>query len=108
MDPLEQIMLRMKDLQPQIPSWEKAEHMEISIPQKELWRYSKDPAKQRNKHKKTGMFDAVNRQVADVATQVGSTPASFSPGVFALVRNISKSVIIPIAGIPLISTRQRS
>ena len=45
----------------------------------------------------SGMFDAVNRQVADVATQVGSTPASFSPGVFALVRNISESVIIPIA-----------
>ena len=46
----------------------------------------------------SGMFDAVNRQVADVASQVGSTPASFSPGVFALVRNISESVIIPIAG----------
>ena len=42
----------------------------------------------------SGMFDAVNRQVADVASQVGSTPASFSPGVFALVRNISESVII--------------
>ena len=37
----------------------------------------------------SGMFDAVNRQVADVATQVGSTPASFSPGVFNLVRGIS-------------------
>ena len=37
----------------------------------------------------SGMFDAVNRQVADVATQVGSTPASFSPGVFALVRRVS-------------------
>ena len=46
----------------------------------------------------SGMFDAVNRQVADVATQVGSTPASFSPGVFNLVRGISESVIIPIAG----------
>ena len=46
----------------------------------------------------SGMFDAVNRQVADVAVRVGSSPASFSPGVFALVRNISESVIIPIAG----------
>ena len=46
----------------------------------------------------SGMFDAVNRQVADVATRVGSSPANFSPGVFALVRNISESVIIPIAG----------
>ncbi len=46
----------------------------------------------------SGMFDAVNQQVADVATQVGQTPANFSPGVFALVRGISESVIIPIAG----------
>ena len=46
----------------------------------------------------SGMFDAVNRQVVDVASQVGRTPASFSPGIFNLVRNISESVIIPIAG----------
>ncbi len=46
----------------------------------------------------TGMFDAVNRQVADVATQVGRTPASFSPGIFALIRNVSETVILPIAG----------
>ena len=46
----------------------------------------------------SGVFDAVNSQVADVATQVGNTPANFSPGVFALVRGISETVIIPIAG----------
>ena len=46
----------------------------------------------------SGMFDAVNQQVADVATQVGQTPANFSPAVFGLVRNISETVIIPIAG----------
>ena len=46
----------------------------------------------------TGMFDAVNSQVADVAAQVGNTPANFSPAVFGLVRNISETVIIPIAG----------
>lgn len=46
----------------------------------------------------SGMFDAVNRQVADVAVHVGNTPANFSPGVFNLVRGISESVIIPIAG----------
>ena len=49
----------------------------------------------------TGMFDTVNRQVADVATQVGATPATFSPGIFSLVRNISETVIIPIAGLIL-------
>lgn len=52
MDPLEQIMLRVEELQPQIPSWVKAEQMEISIPQKDLWRYSEDPATQKKKHKK--------------------------------------------------------
>lgn len=59
MDPLEQIMFRMKELPPQIPSWAKAEHMEISIPQKELWRYSKDPAIQKKKHKKSGKAEAL-------------------------------------------------
>ena len=49
----------------------------------------------------SGMFDAVNQQVSDVATQVGMTPAGFSPGIFSLVRNISESVIIPIAGLIL-------
>ena len=49
----------------------------------------------------TGMFDSVNQQVSDVATQVGMTPANFSPGIFGLVRNISESVIIPIAGLIL-------
>ena len=44
----------------------------------------------------SGMFDAVNQQVSDVATQVGMTPAGFSPGIFGLVRNISESVIIGI------------
>ena len=46
----------------------------------------------------TGMFDAVNRQVADVATQVGSTPVRFSPGIYFLIRNVSETVILPIAG----------
>jgi hypothetical protein len=36
--------------------------------------------------------------VADVATKVGNSPANFSPAVFGLVRNISETVIIPIAG----------
>lgn len=49
----------------------------------------------------SGMFDAVNQQVGDVASQVGRTPATFSPGVFSMVRNISESVIVPIAGMIL-------
>ena len=33
--------------------------------------------------------------------QVGTTPANFSPGVFSMIRNVSESVIIPIAGMIL-------
>ena len=46
-----------------------------------------------------GMFDVVNQQVSDVASQVGNTPQNFSSGVFSMIRNISESVIIPIAGL---------
>ena len=49
----------------------------------------------------SGLFDSVNDQVGDIATQVGTSPASFSPGVFSLSRNVSESVIVPIAGIIL-------
>ncbi|MCD8195783.1 MAG: hypothetical protein LUE24_01200 [Lachnospiraceae bacterium] len=49
----------------------------------------------------SGMFDSVNQQVADVASEVGTAPANFSPGVFALIQNISESVILPIAGMIL-------
>ena len=49
----------------------------------------------------SGLFDSVNDQVGDIATQVGTSPASFSPGVFSLIRNVSESVIVPIAGIIL-------
>jgi len=40
MDHMELIMLRMAELLPKIPSWAKAEQMEISVSQKELWKYS--------------------------------------------------------------------
>lgn len=47
------------------------------------------------------MFESVNNQVGEIATSVGRTPESFSPEIFAMVRNISESVIIPIAGLIL-------
>lgn len=49
----------------------------------------------------TGLFDSVNTQVGDIATQVGTTPANFSPGIFSMIRTVSESVIIPIAGLIL-------
>lgn len=49
----------------------------------------------------SGMFESVNTQVGEIATSVSMTPANFSPEVFAMVRNVSESVIIPIAGLIL-------
>ena len=47
------------------------------------------------------MFDSVNQEVGVIAAEVEKTPAGFNPGVFSLIRGISESVILPIAGIIL-------
>ena len=49
----------------------------------------------------SGMFDLVNQQVGQIAGDVGTTPANFSPAVFSMIRNISESAILPIAGMVL-------
>ena len=49
----------------------------------------------------SGMFDSVNQQVGQIAGDVVTTPANFSPAVFSMIRNISESVILPIAGMVL-------
>lgn len=49
----------------------------------------------------SGMFDSVNQQVGQIAGDVGTTPANFSPAVFSMIRNISESVILPIGGMVL-------
>lgn len=49
----------------------------------------------------TDLFQSVNDQVQSVAGQVGTSPANFSPSIFAMIRNISETVILPIAGVIL-------
>lgn len=49
----------------------------------------------------TNTFSSVNDQVGQIAADVGQTPSSFLPSVFNMVRNLSESVILPIAGIIL-------
>lgn len=49
----------------------------------------------------SGMFNAINQQVGNVAVQVGTSPADFSPRIFSMIQDISESVMIPIAGIIL-------
>lgn len=56
----------------------------------------------------SGMFDSVNQQVGQIAGDVGTTPANFSPAVFSMIRNISeyrsKLSALPVCtGIPGIS-----
>ena len=48
-----------------------------------------------------GLFDRVNDQVGDIAITVGMTPWAFNPGVFNLIRNLSETVVLPIAGLLL-------
>ena len=47
------------------------------------------------------IFGYVNDQVSDIAVQVGQTPEGWNSGVFAMVRNLSETVILPIAGMIL-------
>ena len=49
----------------------------------------------------TNTFSSVNDQVGQIATEVGKTPSNFMPAVFNMVRNLSESVIMPVAGILL-------
>ena len=49
----------------------------------------------------SGLFDNVNAQVGEIAVQVGTTPAAWHAGVFSLIRQLSETVILPIAGLVL-------
>lgn len=48
-----------------------------------------------------GLFDATNEQVADIAFQVGQTPQGWNSGVYSMIRTLSDTVILPIAGVIL-------
>jgi hypothetical protein len=47
------------------------------------------------------MFNEVNAEVANIALNVGQTPAGWNAGIFNLIRTLSETVIIPIAGMIL-------
>ena len=46
----------------------------------------------------SGMFDSVNEQVADISVQIGQTPQGWNASIFNMIKTLSESVIIPIAG----------
>ena len=47
------------------------------------------------------IFNSINSEVGNIASEVGTTPNDFSPGIFNMIRNISDTVIMPVAGIIL-------
>ncbi len=49
----------------------------------------------------SGMFDTVNDKVSEIAQEVGQTPLNWNSGVYSMIRNLSESVIVPIAGVIL-------
>ena len=46
----------------------------------------------------TSMFTDVNQKTGEIASQVGQTPQGWNGSIFSMIRNLSNSVIIPIAG----------
>ena len=46
----------------------------------------------------TTMFTDVNQKTGEIASQVGQTPQGWNGSIFSMIRNLSNSVVIPIAG----------
>ena len=49
----------------------------------------------------SGLFDGINDKVAQITDVVGMTPQQWNGGVFSMVKNLSETVVTPIAGIIL-------
>jgi len=49
----------------------------------------------------SGMFDSTNQKIGEIAGNVGATPQAWNGGVFAMIQNLSETVIVPIAGLIL-------
>ena len=47
----------------------------------------------------TTMFTDVNQKTGEIASQVGRTPQGWNGSIFGMIRNLSESVIMPIAGL---------
>lgn len=49
----------------------------------------------------TGMFDTVNTKVAEITGDVGMTPSAWNGSIFNMIKSLSETAILPIAGIIL-------
>lgn len=46
----------------------------------------------------TGIFDTTNAQVTDISVQIGQTPQGWNSSIYNMIRTLSDTVILPIAG----------
>ncbi|GHV47154.1 hypothetical protein FACS189499_04180 [Clostridia bacterium] len=49
----------------------------------------------------TGMFDELNTKVGEISGQVGATPQDWNANIFGIIRTLSETVVIPVAGMIL-------
>ncbi len=49
----------------------------------------------------TGLFESINGQVTEIASNVGRTPQAWNGSIFNMIRSLSENVVVPIAGIIL-------
>ncbi|MDR2088508.1 MAG: hypothetical protein LBP73_04030 [Clostridiales Family XIII bacterium] len=48
-----------------------------------------------------GMYDSINARVGEIAVDVGQTPESWNSDVYSMIRTLSETAVIPIAGMIL-------
>jgi len=48
-----------------------------------------------------GIYDTINAEVGSIAGNVGQTPGDWNPGVFAMIRTLSETAVLPVAGMIL-------
>jgi hypothetical protein len=49
----------------------------------------------------SGMYDSINTRVGEIAANVGQTPEGWNSGVYSMIRTLSETAVIPIAGMIL-------
>ena len=49
----------------------------------------------------SGMFDATNSRISEISSQIGQSPQSWNASVFNMIKGLSDTVILPLAGLIL-------
>lgn len=66
-----------------------------------IWDAIKDLLKEIINSNLENMFTDVNNNISTIAAQVGTTPQGWNSSIFNMIRNLSDTVVLPIAGLIL-------